>query len=81
MKRIGKSKEPTVKRLQNIAENLKDHLKTYAAASVEAKRYDYTDHTITEYGIYIASDGRATHKFDTWEELLSFYHKLMKEKV
>ena len=80
MKKVKDTKEPTVKQLRNIAGNLKEYLNTFATASVDVRCYDHIDDIIIEYGIYIASDDKGTHIFKSWQELLSFYHKLMKEK-
>ena len=81
LKKVKDTKQPTIKQLQNIAENLRKHFKCYAIAGVEAKCYYYINRmkieTEMEYGIYIASDGKGTHRFKSWQELLSFYHELM----
>ena len=81
MKKVKDTKNPTVKQLRNIARNLKEHLNTFATASIDVRCYDHLDDVVIEYGIYIASDSEGTHQFKSWQELLSFYHELMKEKI
>ena len=79
MKRIYDSKEPTIKALQNIAENLRKHLKTYTQVTVQAtSAHTFKPRYDIEYGIYIESDGQPTHTFETWPETLNFYKHLMR---
>ena len=78
MKRIYKSKSPTIKQLQNISENLQRIFKCYATAGVEVHSHPGHDSEI-RYGLYIASDNQATHSFASWSELLHYYQKLIKE--
>ena len=77
MKRVYDSKEPTIKALQNISENLSNHLQTYTQVTITASHSDITSLRYVEYGIYIESDGQATHTFKTWAEALSLYKQLM----
>ena len=81
LKKVKDTKQPTIKQLQNIAENLRKHFKCFATVRVEVECFDHISNTRIEieieYGIYIASDGQATHNFKSWQELLSHYHKLM----
>jgi len=82
MKRIGKSKEPTLKTLQNITENLKEKFRRSFCLTLESWSYDIGDQR-TGYHISILPgiDGSScTGKpFETWSDLLNYYHKLMKE--
>lgn len=80
MKKVTDTKNPTVKQLRNISENLRNYLETYASITVTADFFRSGTEEV-KYGIYIEKDGKATHRFKTWLELLSFYHKLMKEEV
>ena len=79
LKKVKDTKQPTVKQLQNIAENLRKHFRCFATAEVVVECYDHINSMKIkmEYGIYIESDGQATHNFKSWQELLSFYHELV----
>ena len=81
LKKVKDTKQPTVKQLQNIAENLRKHFKCFATAGVEVECYNHINSmrikTEIDYGIYTESDSQATHRFKSWQELLYFYHKLM----
>ena len=77
MEKVKDTKNPTVKQLQNIAGNLEEKFGKYSTAKVVCQAF--TASRRTNYRIYIEHFPN-TRNFKSWQELLSFYHKLMKEK-
>jgi len=80
MKRVYDSKEPSIKTLQNIAENLRKHLETYVQVTVGAYSSHRSGFAYVEYGIYIESDSQAIYTFRDWSEALRFYRSLIKRR-
>ena len=83
MKRIGRSKEPTIHAIKNIPNNLKEKLGRTFFLGVRSAAYDCTGDRKLEYNISIlpgvdGTDCSVTY-FKTWPELLEYYDKLMKE--
>lgn len=77
LKKVKDTKNPTIKQMISMSENLRAYLNTYANIEIHSQSFDYEGETNVIYGIYIASDGEGTHEFKSWQELLSFYHELM----
>ncbi len=77
LKKVKDTKNPTIKQMISMSENLRGLLNCYINIEITSKSFDHKEETDAGYGIYIASDGQPTHKFNSWEDLLSFYHELM----
>ena len=79
--KVKDMKNPTVKQMQIMAENLKNRLDTYASIKIQVNCFPHTSIIEVEYGIYTASAKTATHFFDSWSDLLQYYHELMREDI
>ena len=83
MKRIGNSKELTMKALCNISLNLKNKLNTSVFLEVSSNSYAHTDEEKLEYRFSFVPgiDGvKCTGiNVETWAEVLELYYKIMKE--
>jgi len=75
MKKVKDIKYPTLKQMSSISDNLREKFGEYSSIQITTNSYTHTD-TCIEYYLYIAN----THNkyFDSWQELLTYYHKLMK---
>ena len=78
MKRIGESKEPTVKQMLAMAENLQEKLGVAAYVGMDAWAFS-SDSTSTKYHIYLDLDHKPSLTYNTWPEALTFYRRLVKE--
>lgn len=78
MKKVIDTKNPTVRQMISISENLREKFKKYSSVAVETHAHSNSTIEI-EYRMYI--EDKTSEYFETWPELLSSYHKLMKEKV
>ena len=87
MKRIGKSKEPTLKALQNITENLREKFNRSFSIEIYARAYITDDlgkfYGEVSYDMAILpglDDSSCSIKhFENWAEVLSFYLEVIKE--
>ena len=83
MKRIGKSKEPTLQAVQNISGNLKEKCRRTFFLHIQSVAYYCTGNRRLEYRISILPGIDGTDctgiDFKTWPEVLDYYHKLIKE--
>ena len=75
MKRIGKSKEPTVRQMLNMASNLKEKFKKYSTITSHSMSYSSGD-SKHEFCLYVADKYRRC--FDSWPKLQAYYFRLMK---
>lgn len=76
MKRIQRSKEPTVRQMLNMTVNLKEKYNKYASLSIWTRSYDNIPDTATDYNLYIADTD--SWDFKTWEAYQDKYFELMK---
>jgi hypothetical protein len=81
IKRIGKSKVPTIAQLQSMAENLRNKFDNYASIDLSVNHFRSGNTRIT-YSVWVASDysPHAGLMFETnsWHKCLAKYYKLMK---
>jgi len=83
IRKVKDTKNPTIRQLQNMSENLRDHFERYV--SITIKTYCHLNSNIKiGFEIYIsnAEFGKTgTFQYsDTWSELLQKYYQLMKRK-
>ena len=79
MKRVKDTKNPAIKQIISMSENLREKFKKYSSVSVKTHAHTSSMDVDIEFRIYI--ENRKSGQFKSWPEILSFYHKLMKEKV
>jgi len=78
IRKVRDTKNPTVRQLQTIAENLGGRFKTYVHVTIGSTTSLYLDKSSQmDYGIYLECDFSGTHLFKSWQGLLEFYHSLM----
>ena len=77
MKKVIDTKQPTVKQMISMSENLREKFKKYS--SMQLSIHVHPKETNVEYWVYIENGASCSIK--SWKELLSFYHQLMKEET
>jgi len=82
MKRIGKSKEPTIHAMKNIASNLESKLRCSILVETQVW-YHISGNMEDRYRISVVSNssGCEIYYYKTWPELLLGYRKLMKGEL
>ena len=82
MKEVKDTKQPTLKQMISMSENLREKFKFYVSMSIDIdiNAYDSRDTVDTSYKIYIESNPILFSNCESWEGLLSTYHKLMRGK-
>lgn len=79
MKKVEYTKNPTVKQLISISENLREKFKKYASLAIKTYSHTSIKETRVEYRLYV--ENKESKSFDLWSDLLQYYHKLMEEEV
>ena len=79
MKKVNDTKQPTVKQMISMSENLREKLKTYISISIEVGAYTHVDPVEVNYKVYMSSGSGYFHNHISWQELLTFYHQLMRK--
>lgn len=79
MKRVQRSKEPSLRQLLNMASNLREKFRCPCSVEISAWHYDYTGDRSNRhvFGIWIAARGRH-YEFDSWKECQDKYFRLIK---
>lgn len=78
MKKVKDTKNPTIKQMSSMSENLREKFNKYSSIDLSVGTYTYTKLAKLKCSIYV--ENKHCIEFEFWQELLSFYHKLM-EKV
>lgn len=76
MKKVRDTKYPTIRQIESMSENLRDKFKEYS--NIQISTHSFSQGRLkTEYLLYVAEI--YCNSLNSWQELLSFYHKVMKE--
>jgi len=78
MKKVKDTKYPTLKQMSSISDNIEEIFKTYTSIEISCVTHLHKD-TKIEYLFYV--EDKHCKYFNSWQELLTFYHKVMKEEV
>lgn len=76
--RIGNSKEPNIRQMMKMAENLRSVYNDYC--SIEARAGAFTSSLKIEYVIYIAGKPGTHFPFKSWSRVIRAYRLLMEKK-
>lgn len=78
--RIGRSKEPTLSRLQRMAHNLGERTGDCVFVTVSGRRYSMSsEETHFEMSLVNSSTCYYHKQFKSWQELQNEYFRLMKK--
>jgi len=86
MKRIGDSKEPTIKQAHNILANLREKYPD-KSFSIDINLWNHSHNSIyTEYSLAIlpgfdGSNCQRSEDFKDWPPFLKYYRKVLKEGI
>jgi hypothetical protein len=78
IRKIDRSKEPTVAQMQAVMENLKEHFGDDLGVRVEVMSYMSGPGYALYFGTLPKDVLLHWNNFDSWPELLTFYRKIMK---
>lgn len=78
MKRVSKSKEPSVRHMLNMASNLKEKFNKPSLIKIDCWHYSGSgsNQNRAKYNLYI--ENKISIDFDFWYELQAYYFGLMK---
>ncbi len=79
MKKVKDTKNPTVKQFISMSKNLQEKFKKYASLTIETHSYTHIKETEVEYRLYV--EDKTDESFDTWSDLLQYYHEVIKEEI
>lgn len=79
MKKVKDTKNPTVKQFISMSKNLQEKFKKYASLSIETHSYINIKETKVKYRLYV--EDKTGKPFDTWSDLLQYYHEVIKEEI
>jgi len=79
MKKVNKSKEPTLKQMLNMASNLREKFGKPSAIEINAWDYNTSEDNTNKTNFCLYIESKHSIDFDFWYELQGYYFGLMED--